>query len=61
VTFTSERDELIQTGIRKKTVREECPWCGEEITHIAPDALDWCSDCERITEGNTIIVEEEHG
>lgn len=31
-----------------------CPACGEEVQSLPPDGIDYCGDCERICEGDTI-------
>jgi hypothetical protein len=33
---------------------DACPDCSAEIQRLAPDGLDFCPDCERITEGSTV-------
>jgi len=36
-----------------------CPYCKGEIIHIGEDAIDYCPECEVITEGETIEEDEE--
>jgi len=31
-----------------------CPYCNGEITRLPPDGIDYCPECEVITEGETI-------
>ncbi len=38
---------------------QACPHCYEEITRIPPDAIDYCRDCDVVTEGETITGERE--
>jgi len=37
-----------------------CPHCKGEIIRLPPDAIDYCPECEVITEGETIEEEDEH-
>ena len=36
-----------------------CPYCNGEITRIPPDAIDYCPECEVITEGETIEEDDD--
>lgn len=33
---------------------ECCPYCGQEVSHLPPDSLSYCNDCDQLVEGNTV-------
>jgi len=39
----------------KKDEYEACPHCGMEVSHLCPDALSFCDNCDVMVEGSTII------
>lgn len=43
------------TSTLKDNEYEACPFCDAEVSHLAPDGLSFCDDCEKIVEGSTIV------
>ena len=31
-----------------------CPYCGEPVSQVPPDYIDYCNECELIVEGEAI-------
>lgn len=36
-----------------------CPYCEAEVIQLPPDGIDYCPECEVITEGATLNGEDE--
>jgi len=36
-----------------------CPYCECEIIQVGEDGIDYCPECEMITEGETLHVEDD--
>ena len=37
---------------------EVCTACDNEVTHLPPDGLSYCGECERIVEGQTRLEDD---
>ena len=40
------------------TMIEVCNYCTEEVTHVVPDGLSFCTTCDQLVEGNTHLRKE---
>lgn len=45
-----------QAAYDRATLVSCCPFCGGEITHRGEDGIDYCPDCQTVTEGSTLLV-----
>ena len=36
----------------------KCPYCYGDIVRLPPDSIDYCPDCELVTEGKSLDEEE---